>query len=243
MGEEGHELVFVYGTLRRGASNAHRMEGAEWIRSGAVRGRMYRIDWYPGLVLDAKAGWVIGDLWRVPEATLRALDEFEGVSAGEVEGAEYRRVRVRVLRCEVDPERWAGDEAWAWEWIGPCDEGRKVLSGDWLDQERPRNPPVFTSLGCLSLLFVPVGFGMILSMLAHVLPRMFVWIEEYVPIGPIMGISTPLVAWTLVTWAERRRERGEAFQGVAKALAAIFGAVAGLFALVMFVEWLFKLAA
>ena len=39
------ELLFVYGTLRRGASNAARMEGAEYVRAGRVRGRMYVVDW------------------------------------------------------------------------------------------------------------------------------------------------------------------------------------------------------
>ncbi|MEO8614231.1 MAG: gamma-glutamylcyclotransferase family protein, partial [Luteolibacter sp.] len=45
-------MVFVYGTLRRGGSNHFRMDGAEFITAGRIAGRMYKIDWYPGLVLD-----------------------------------------------------------------------------------------------------------------------------------------------------------------------------------------------
>ena len=126
MASEG-ELVFVYGTLRRGASNAWRMDGAEWLDAGEVKGRLYRIDWYPGLVLDAAGGRVAGDLWRVTSEHLAALDAFEGASTEEVEGAEYRRVRARILG--VDP---AMSEAWVWEWRGPQREADRIAGGDWL---------------------------------------------------------------------------------------------------------------
>lgn len=72
------ELVFVYGTLRRGASNAFRMEGAEFVSSGLVKGRIYVIDWFPGFVSRGGDGWVEGELWRVDGASLKSLDDFEG---------------------------------------------------------------------------------------------------------------------------------------------------------------------
>lgn len=121
------ELVFVYGTLRRGASNAWRMDGAEWLGAGEVEGRLYRIDWYPGLVLDPGQGRVAGDLWRVKAGHLAELDAFEGASTEEVEGAEYRRVKARILG--VDPVR---SEAWVWEWRGPEREEDRIAGGDWL---------------------------------------------------------------------------------------------------------------
>ena len=54
--EDSRERVGVYGTLRRGGSQHRRMAGAEWIGACDVRARMYRIDWYPGVVLDDDAG-------------------------------------------------------------------------------------------------------------------------------------------------------------------------------------------
>ena len=132
------ELVFVYGTLRRGGSNAFRMEGAAFRGAARVQGELHAITWYPGLTLKEGAGWVIGEVYRVGPEQMRALDEFEGLSAGEVEGSEYRRVKVSVVLGE------AMVPAWVYEWMGPVDPGKKVVSGDWLDVVQPRQAPVFT---------------------------------------------------------------------------------------------------
>ena len=128
--EAARELVFVYGTLRRGGSNHFRMAGAEFIRAGSVRGRIYRFDWYPGLVLAEDAGEIIGELYAVSDELLAELDRFEGLSAGEIEGCEYRRTRVMVTGC---PHSQA---AWIWEWLGPVDESRRIVCGDWLEEMR-----------------------------------------------------------------------------------------------------------
>jgi len=119
------EHVFVYGTLRRGGSNHFRMAGSEPVTPGTVRGKMYRISWYPGLVLGPE-GQVAGEVYAVGDEQLRALDEFEGVSADE-EGSEYRRVKTVVTAPDGSTV-----EAWVWEWIGLVDEARVVGQGDWL---------------------------------------------------------------------------------------------------------------
>lgn len=125
--DEVREPVFVYGTLRRGASNHFRMDGAEFVAAGTIAGRMYRFGWYPGLVVDATGGDVFGEVYAVGRAQLAALDEFEGVSAHEVDGCEYRRVRVTV--------QTAGSPivAWVWEWVGDVDESTCISHGDWLN--------------------------------------------------------------------------------------------------------------
>ncbi len=119
--------VFVYGTLRPGGSNHFRMAGGRFVGKGWVRGRLYRIDWYPGLMLDEEAGEVKGEIFEVTTEQLHELDVFEGLSAGEVEGSEYRRVLTEV----TDGEKTT--HAWVWEWIGPVDETRLIASGDWLE--------------------------------------------------------------------------------------------------------------
>lgn len=124
------QLVFVYGTLRRGGSNHFRMAGAEFISSGTIRGRMYRIDWYPGLVLDPAGGEIHGEAYEVGPEQLEALDRFEGLSAGEVQGSEYRRVQTTVVRKDSDTLT-----AWVWEWLGLVDESRRLADGDWLKHE------------------------------------------------------------------------------------------------------------
>ncbi len=124
------ELVFIYGTLRRGGSNDFRMAGAEFITSGTITGRMYRIDWYPGLVLDEAGGEIHGEVYAVGLELLSALDVFEGLSAGEMEGIEYRRVQTPVIQknsCMLT--------AWVWEWLGGTEESQRISDGDWLKSE------------------------------------------------------------------------------------------------------------
>ncbi len=125
--EAGRQLVFVYGTLRRGGSNHFRMEGAVFQGAASVRGRLYRIDWYPGLVLDENGGGIAGDVFAVEPGHLRELDDFEGLSADGVEGTEYRRVQVPVTL-----ESGTRVEAWIWEWRGPVERFPEVAGGDWL---------------------------------------------------------------------------------------------------------------
>lgn len=166
----GSELVFVYGTLRRGGSNAFRMDGAELVGKGRVEGKLYAISWYPGLVLGRNCGWVIGEVYRVSAEQLRELDEFEGISANEIEGAEYRRVGVYVTLdgMPYDDTIHCG----TFEWKGPVAEERQILSGDWLEIVRPQTRPVFTAtclvfaLCCFpslgGVIWMPNGFAAIL---------------------------------------------------------------------------------
>lgn len=124
------QLVFVYGTLRRGGSNHFRMAGAEFIAPGTITGRMYRIDWYPGLVLDPAGDEIHGEAYSVDSELLSALDIFEGLSAGEIEGSEYRRVETTVMRQDSQTLT-----AWVWEWLGMVEEGQRISDGDWLKIE------------------------------------------------------------------------------------------------------------
>ncbi|MEM1084969.1 MAG: gamma-glutamylcyclotransferase family protein [Verrucomicrobiota bacterium] len=133
MSSEEH-LVFVYGTLRRGASNAFRMEGAEFVREVMIRGRLYRIDWYPAFVLDQAAEWVVGELWKVGSEHLEALDSFEGIPEGSDSGEEYRRVAIGIADHCNDPSGLSGEKGWLWEWNKSTDGLEPIHTGDWLNQ-------------------------------------------------------------------------------------------------------------
>lgn len=119
---DNREIIFVYGTLRTGGSNHHRMADAMPLGAGTVRGRLYRIDWYPGILLDDLGDAVCGEAFSVDAATLAELDAFEG--------AEYRRVRTVVSRDGAPPV-----EAWIWEFLMPVAELREIPGGDWLATE------------------------------------------------------------------------------------------------------------
>ncbi|MCA9650418.1 MAG: gamma-glutamylcyclotransferase [Myxococcales bacterium] len=127
--------LFVYGTLRRDAG--HPMHGplrecARLRGRGRTRGILYMIgERYPGLVLDATAGWVTGELYQLHRpAVLERLDEYEGASERDPEPREYRRVRAPV---RLDDGR--DHSAWIYEYAWPI-AGRVVIaSGDFLRRE------------------------------------------------------------------------------------------------------------
>ncbi len=121
--------LFIYGTLRRGGSNHFRMDGGEFLGSGAIEGRIYKISWYPALVCGGENA-VKGELYRVSEEHLQALDVFEGIVPGEGESREDRRVKV-----EVNLDSGEKEDAWVWEWIGDLSSVVELDTGDWLEYE------------------------------------------------------------------------------------------------------------
>ncbi len=119
--------VFLYGTLRRGACNAQRMAGGEFVSVGTVAGTLIRIDWYPGLVLDAEAGPVRGEVWEVSRELLAELDRYEGCDPESGSGEDYRRI---MTPAQLDSG--GKSEAWVWNWTGSVDDYPVIESGDWL---------------------------------------------------------------------------------------------------------------
>ena len=74
-------LLFVYGTLKRGQRNHARLAGQEFVGEAQTlpRYRLYDRGRYPCLVEVGQAGVAVrGEVWRVDEADLACLDEFEG---------------------------------------------------------------------------------------------------------------------------------------------------------------------
>jgi gamma-glutamylcyclotransferase (GGCT)/AIG2-like uncharacterized protein YtfP len=103
------------------------MDGAEFLTAGRISGKLYRIDWYPGLILDDAGDDIVGEVYEVDPEMLGNLDSFENVSAGETEDSEYRRVTTTVTRPDGGTL-----SAWVWEWLGETDEGQRLHHGDWL---------------------------------------------------------------------------------------------------------------
>ena len=69
--DDGHPLLFCYGTLIRahGGRWAGRLAAmASFVGRGSVAGRLYMVDWYPGLVPgDAGGARVRGEVRRLSD--------------------------------------------------------------------------------------------------------------------------------------------------------------------------------
>lgn len=82
------ELLFVYGTLRRESKEpAYHLlaRGAVYTGPARYQGKMYRVDFYPGVVpSEDPADIVRGEIYRLrnPGQLLLALDDYEGCAEG-----------------------------------------------------------------------------------------------------------------------------------------------------------------
>lgn len=91
---ESHQLVFVYGTLKRGHQRSHALAGQTFIgpASTAADYRMFDLGDYPGLI-EVEPGTgdqVQGEIYRVDQGCLRQLDQIEAVDQGLYERREIR---------------------------------------------------------------------------------------------------------------------------------------------------------
>jgi gamma-glutamylcyclotransferase (GGCT)/AIG2-like uncharacterized protein YtfP len=106
------ELLFVYGSLKRGQANHEQLAGAEFLGAAkTVPGySLYRVGVYPGLARGGHAA-VAGELYRVACTAFRRLDAFEGCpwlyERGRVQLADGRSVHTYLIpdcrRSECDP--------------------------------------------------------------------------------------------------------------------------------------------
>jgi gamma-glutamylcyclotransferase (GGCT)/AIG2-like uncharacterized protein YtfP len=130
------DLLFVYGTLRRGGSNdiARIAPAARYAGAARVRGRLYDLGTYPALLLDASAGWVSGELYEIPAAEWPALDALEEPVTTSRPDGEY---------CKVTAEVHAQDGGAPTVWVYVANPAvlaldRQIVHGDWMAHARSR---------------------------------------------------------------------------------------------------------
>lgn len=113
--QDGHR-VFVYGSLKRGGGNHHLLADAALEGDAIVEGLEM---WDTGQGFPACVpgdGAVEGEVYRVDDATLLAVDRLEGVPD------LYERRRVEGMWVYV----WSGDREEGWE---PVEDGRWEVRG------------------------------------------------------------------------------------------------------------------
>jgi gamma-glutamylcyclotransferase (GGCT)/AIG2-like uncharacterized protein YtfP len=121
-------LVFVYGTLRRGSERAMsiRFPPAKFIAEGNVRGTLFDLGAYPGLLANENGSLVKGEVYQVDDETLRILDKFEASS-------NYRRKQIEVLLGTGKTVCWVYEPD-----AESCFQRNVIASGDWIEYARAR---------------------------------------------------------------------------------------------------------
>lgn len=72
--------IFVYGSLKRGFSNHHRMECSEFICSTRTLEKfaMFDLDQFPGVIKEKKVSYIHGEVYDLNANTLEKIDIYEG---------------------------------------------------------------------------------------------------------------------------------------------------------------------
>jgi gamma-glutamylcyclotransferase (GGCT)/AIG2-like uncharacterized protein YtfP len=94
------ERLFVYGTLRPGHAPreiADVVNTLDPIGQGTIRGHLYDLGAYPGVVLDRNAAEVHGEVFAVTDqAALARLDTYEGYFPRDHKASLFLRVNAEV---------------------------------------------------------------------------------------------------------------------------------------------------
>lgn len=127
-----NDYIFVYGTLRRACpTGAHRtyLANTEFIGSAKVRGNLYRVSYYPALVLDESAGWVLGEVYRLisPEQ-LQQLDRYEECTYPSQPEQEYQRRKI-----DVATDKGESYSVWIYSYQRVVSNLEIITSGDFLN--------------------------------------------------------------------------------------------------------------
>lgn len=131
--EKHRELLFVYGTLRRGAKHplhAVLAENAEFVGMGTFQGRLYDVGGYPGAVPSENGTDVVkGEVYalRDPQRVLRVLDRYEGCASDDPHPTEFRRVQ-----APITLENGRQVMAWIYLYNWPTQGLTPIPSGDYL---------------------------------------------------------------------------------------------------------------
>jgi gamma-glutamylcyclotransferase (GGCT)/AIG2-like uncharacterized protein YtfP len=131
--EPDMHYVFVYGTLRSACeTGAHKqyLNGAEFISPAKIRGQLFMVDHYPGLVLSETEHWAIGEIYLLEnEAQLHDLDVYEGCAKKSPQPHEYERRMTQVLLSSGEPIT-----AWVYVYKQETHNLSVINSGDFLNR-------------------------------------------------------------------------------------------------------------
>ena len=112
------QLVFVYGSLKRGFYNHRVIAPAEFVneaRTATPAFRMGNVGRYPEVTRteDESAGFIRGELFQCDSLQISALDRLEE------NGVDYLREQVVVRSLESDSSECVESLAWIYLWLKP----------------------------------------------------------------------------------------------------------------------------
>ncbi|MDX1642261.1 MAG: gamma-glutamylcyclotransferase family protein [Balneolaceae bacterium] len=124
--------IFVYGSLRREFRSPARKvldNHAEFVGEATLQGKLYMIDWYPGVVESNDPGDIVyGEVYKIKNENivLTKLDRYEGCSPADPKPHQFTRKEKRVkLNNGKDLL------AWVYLFVSDLSEKEQISSGDY----------------------------------------------------------------------------------------------------------------
>jgi len=131
------DLVFVYGSLKRGFRNHRLLAAGEFVGAGLTepRYRLINLGPYPAMIEASQLRpadeplSVTGELYRIDQATLENLDRLED------EGVLYRRIVVPIMSLEggACDQRVVTHRAWTYLWLRSPSEYPLWPTATWVE--------------------------------------------------------------------------------------------------------------
>lgn len=128
--------IFVYGSLRREFRSPARKvleNHAEYVGEATFQGRLYMIDWYPGVVeSDDPEDIVHGELYKFNNEgiVLTKLDQYEGCSPGDPKPHEFDRKK-KFVHLKNEEKILA----WVYIYVMQVSGKKEIHSGDFVSYE------------------------------------------------------------------------------------------------------------
>lgn len=127
------DKLFVYGTLLRDTDNpmsAYLKSKSAFIGEGAMRGKLFKVDFYPGAVfLPDSAQQVFGEIYSIlhPEEVFEVLDTYENYTPLAPEQSLFTR--------KVVPVTMSGETVYCWVYLynHPTDGLMQLDSGYFME--------------------------------------------------------------------------------------------------------------
>ncbi|WP_304238335.1 gamma-glutamylcyclotransferase [Jiulongibacter sediminis] len=123
------EVLFVYGTLMKKCSrnewSAFLQKNARYLGEATVKGDLYKVDYYPGLVKSENL--VHGELYAFEDSSyvFHYLDQYEDYDSANPEESLYRREKSEVTLKESSETK----NAWVYYYNRPTGHLEKYPEG------------------------------------------------------------------------------------------------------------------
>lgn len=121
-------LLFVYGTLRKGGANDHYLQHSELVEGMCwITGEMHNTPFGYPIVRFRGQEKIIGELYAITSEELDRIDKLEGYDPEDKSENEYERVECTVYTDESETNAYTYI---AGKGFAPINEA--IIGGDWL---------------------------------------------------------------------------------------------------------------